>query len=296
MLNIGLVASDAESAGWRAVAKRLRGANLEVGFDPTRADAALEACQAVLFTGTAPRDKLVIARVLKAGKHVLLATERCSSWDHADSLLETARQAGVLLASVNPDRYWPSRLLIKQQLPSKLGDVGLVRRHRWEPAGASTHDVADKLPSPLIRDLDLVLWLVGQSPQVVYALAQGDVAGSGGFVQVHLGFSAGMALLYDNRLPPGAGYQSLSVIGSTGAAYDDDQQNMQLVYRGGPPQGVTTDEGVRQRVAMTQEFVDALAQGRDLSTTVTAWREVFAVVDGVRESLATRQAVRLEGR
>jgi hypothetical protein len=106
-----------------------------------------------------------------------------------------------------------------------------------------------------------------------------------------------MALVeYAGRLPPGDGYQSLSVIGSAGAAYADDHANMQLVYRGGRPQAVRTDEGAGHLAALVQEFVDALAAGRDTSGTVTAWQRVWAVVDAVQRSLEARQAIALEGR
>jgi hypothetical protein len=38
---------------------------------------------------------------------------------------------------------------------------------------------------------------------------------------------------------------------------------MQLVYRGGRPQAVRTDEGTRPLAAMVQEFVDGLHTGGD---------------------------------
>ena len=34
---------------------------------------------------------------------------------------------------INPDRFLPSRQLIRQQIEAgKLGEVGLIRIHRWE--------------------------------------------------------------------------------------------------------------------------------------------------------------------
>jgi hypothetical protein len=114
-------------------------------------------------------------------------------------------------------------------------------------------------------------------------------------VQVHLGFpGGGMALLdFDGRLPPGDGYRSLSVIAFAGAAYADDHTNMQLVYRGGHPQAVRTEEHAGQLAELAQEFVDALRDGRNLTTI---WRDVFAVADAVSRSIASGQAVTLEER
>ena len=47
---------------------------------------------------------------------------------------------------------------------------------------------------------------------------------------------------------------------------------------------------------MVQEFVDSLAAGDDLSGSVTAWQQVFAVADAVNRSLASGQAIVWEGR
>jgi hypothetical protein len=102
-----------------------------------------------------------------------------------------------------------------------------------------------------------------------------------------------MALLdFTDRLPPGDGYRSLSVIAFNGAAYADDHQNMQLVYRGGSPQAVRTEERAGQLAAIAQDFVDGLRTGRDLTTaSETAWRDVFVVADAVGQSITCGQAV-----
>ena len=106
-----------------------------------------------------------------------------------------------------------------------------------------------------------------------------------------------MALIdYSSTLPGGSGYQSLSVIGSAGAAYADDHQNTQLLYQGEHPRAVRTDEGVRQLVNLTQDFVDALQANRDLVLSISSWRKTLSVVRAVKESLASRQAVAMENR
>jgi predicted dehydrogenase len=87
----------------------------------------------------------------------------------------------------------------------------------------------------------------------------------------------------------------VSVIGSSGAAYADDHQNSQLLYRGGPPQAFQAGEGTRHLAVMIQEFVDAIATNKDLSPTVTAWRSVLSVVDAVRQSLVAHRAIDWKG-
>jgi predicted dehydrogenase len=257
-----------------AIAPRLRGAAVEPSPD---------GCDAVALLG--PAKDAPIVSFLAGGKHVLLTAEPWLSSDLLEAW-SAATSAGARLAVVNPDRYLPSRQLVKEQSAGPLGAPGLLRLHRWTPAGTAWN---------LLRDLDLALWLVGQLPDVVYAVGQQGEPAPGDSVQVHLGFpGGGMALLDHACLPPGDGYQSLSVIGAAGAAYADDHQNVQLVYRGGRPEAIRTEEGVVALAALVQDFVDALRAGRDMPAS--AWRDVLRVRDAVGRSLASRQAIALEGR
>lgn len=201
---------------------------------------------------------------------------------------------------VNPDRFLPSRQLIRQQLDAgKLGEVGLIRIHRWESVGQvfnlpglagqveNLPHVEGNLPTGLLCDLDLVLWLVGKLPDAIHAVEQSDA--SGRFVQVHLGFPGGaMALIdFSNRLPVGDGYQSLSVIGSAGAAYADDHQNMQLVFRGGQAQAVRAEETGRRHSAAVQERIESLQAGQDVAASVAEWRNVLKVADDIQQSISS---------
>lgn len=252
-----------------AVAARLRGAVVEAHPSPD--------CDAVMFA-TVPE-----LAVLDGGMPSLLVAEPCPLRE----AIESFTTANTVV--VNPDRYLPSRQLIRKQLAGPLGEVGLLRLHRWEPPSANE--------SNLLRDIDTTLWLVGKQPDRVFALEQRST--SGRCVQVHLGFpGGGMALLdFDNRLPRGDGYQSLSVIAASGAAYADDHQNTQLVFRRGHPEAVRTEERSGQLAAIAQEFVDAVRAGRDLMTeNAASWRAVFAVAAAVEQSLSTGRSVPMEGR
>jgi predicted dehydrogenase len=271
---IRLAISGASEAVFRDVAARLRGAILQSA--PADADA-------VAFIGAESPEPELVERLLAAGRPVLLASETLPA-----ETLERLAAAGRL-AVLNPDRYLPSRRLIRQQLDAgNLGEVGLVRLHRWEPAAAETAG----LPAGLVRDLDLVVWLVDRLPELVYAVTAGRV------VQVHLGFPGGGMALIDHcdGLPVGDGYTALSVIGSSGAVSADDHNDRQLVFRGGCPLAVRTGEGTAHLAVLVQQFVDDLQAGRDLSGSVAAWRDVLAVAGAVRRSLDSRRAVPLEGR
>ena len=219
---------------------------------------------------------------------------------------------GTTEFAFNPDRFLPSRQLIRQQLDSgKLGEVGLIQVHRWEPTVGQVfnlpglegqvenlpHEI-NGLPTGLMRDLDLVLWLVGKSPDSIHAVSRSESSDSQSkFIQVHLGFPGGaMALIdYSNQLPDGDGYQSLSVIGSTGAAYADDHQNMQLVFRGGHAQAVRAEETSRRHAALIQEYVDGLQAGRDVSSAITDWQRVVDLANAVTQSMQTHSSCEPEG-
>jgi len=274
-------------------------------------DAPPNGCDAVAFLESRPSDASSIRRCLEARQHVLLVAQPWLTGDVLDGLADEASRSGAHLAVLNPDRFLPSRQLIRQQLDSgRLGQPGLVRSHRWEHAATVAHlggaapecaSAAADVPTPVARELDVALWLMGTAPNLVYARSPGGDPGdspSGRSMQVHLGFpGGGMALIdYVDSLPAGDGYRSLSVIGSTGAAYADDLQNVQLVYGGGHPKAVVAGEGGRELVALVQDFVSGLSRGLapTLPASTTAWRTAMAVAGVARTSAATRQAVPLE--
>ena len=292
---IRLAVSHPDEAGRAALAARLRGATVEPCGDLTAFRGPPDGPDAVMLVGPAIPDITTVRQLLAAKSHVLLVADPCPSGKMIQALFTFAESAGVRLTVVNPDRYLPSRQLVRRQLPVPLGEPGLIRLHRWEPTAT---DHPSGLPDRLLRDLDTVLWLTGRRPNCVFAVEQKSDDLAGRYLQVHLGFpGGGMALLdFTDRLPAGDSYQSLSVIASDGAAYADDHQNVQLLYHGGRPQAVRTEERTGQLAAIALDFVDALRSGREPEGGSAVWRDVFAVADAVTRSLATGQAVTPEGR
>lgn len=284
MHDVRLAVSYPDEATRVGIAARLRGATV-VPWAPGDRDA-------VMLCGAAH----LCEQLLGGGAPVLLVADPCPTADAMESLFATARTSGVPFAVVNLDRYLPSRQLIKKQLAGPLGEPGLIRSHRWEPPSADRASDPAALPDALLRDLDVALWLAGRAPNRVYATGQKAEGAADRCIQVHLGFAnGGMALLdYTNRLPPGDGYQSLSVIASSGAAYADDHQNAQLLYCGGNAQAVRTKERAGQLASVAQEFVDALRAGQNLSASATDWHAVFALAKIVQKSLASGRAVEVE--
>lgn len=255
-----------------ALGRRLRGAVVD---PPGDRDAAV-----VLDCST--RSIATAELFLRSGRRVLVTPAVCPSLELLEGFVDLCRVSAGRLAILNSTRYLPSRQLIKNQIDAgKLGVIGLVRIHHWEP------DDNIHRGAVLSSILDLAAWLVGKEPACVYAVSDANPA----YTQVHLGFAGGAAALVDVCMPrpwpaPVTGTirqdcRSLSVIGSTGAAYADDQMR--------------EPEGHLACAAMTQEFVNGIQSAMDFGQTVSAWRGVLKIGQAVERSLTMHQVVRLEG-
>src|SRR5262245_16202375 len=121
MIRLLIVSED--ELRWRGVASRFAGVTVEVCRDPAGHLDSPEDCHAVVLDGPQPAEKNAIEGWLRAGKHVLYAAEPSLSWNDFESLWEVAQQREVQFAVVNPDRYLPSRQIIGQQIPDKLGQA-----------------------------------------------------------------------------------------------------------------------------------------------------------------------------
>jgi predicted dehydrogenase len=285
---------------WGAVAARLRGCAITC-FPEIKSPPAATSHDAMLFEAPEVSETGLIEQSLAQGKHVLIASPANLTHDVLGNLSSSAKRYGVQLAAINPERYFPSRRLLQQQLEAgKLGRPGLIRMYRWEPAPTSSKLTPPSLPVALTLDLDVTLWLIGMMPNVVFAtmaVPPNGPASQAQTIQVHLGFpNNAMALIsYSSALPPGDDYRSLSVMGSDGAAYLDDHQNMQMIFRGSHPQALRTEEGVGSLVNLTQSFVDALQADIELAPGLAEWQRTRLAARAVEQSLESRQAISMEG-
>jgi len=253
---------------------------------------------AVAFVGPQSPSADVIECLIRDGSHVLLATDALPPREVLDAAVKQAASHGVEFVVANPDRTFPSRQLIFDEIASgKLGVPGLIRIHRWESDDIASSSGLDQLPGGLIRDLDVALWLKDRSPNVVFATGRTGGQRMAAVLQVHLGFGdSAMALIdYTSKLPAGDGYQSLSVIGSHGAAYADDHPNRQLLFSGGSARAELADAGLLPLTQLLQSFVNRLSKDDESSNGTPWWRQVDDVARAVRQSLQTGQAVSLEG-
>jgi hypothetical protein len=248
----------------------------------------------ICLAATTPAD---VQSFLDAGKPVLISADFCLADQQLVQFFQRSPADGGPLI-LNSDHFLPSRGLLHQQLKSgKLGELGLLRLHRWQPCDAQPASIND-LPVALVLDVELVLWYAGRSPDVVFAVERADEQQSAStFLQLHFGLPGGaMALLdYARRLPGGEGYDSLSLIGSSGAAYADDHQNMQLAYGGGRPLALRTEQRDGQLAVMAQRFVDAVRSGSaGAEPEGRVWPDVMRIAEALRGSLASGDSVFLE--
>jgi len=252
-------------------------------------------------------DHAVPARLaVRAGKHVLVEAPLADSTASADDLIESAREADVMLMAGQHSRFLPEHIEVKHALDAgKLGDPSLLRIHRWEPPtgeARQAHRDDSMFLHRIVREMDLANWMFGTVPDRVYAVAHpghadGEHVGkmAFGYFQAHLGFpDGGMAILdYCSTMPARSTYHSLSLIGSRGAAYADDHRNIHLLYGRGGPQVVCSSAGTMHLVSQLQHFVDVIHENRQSEITGADARAAIMVAETVALSIDTGHAQRL---
>ena len=272
-LQLALIGHPDDAPGRSEALRRVRGAQVAVTAESMDAAAG----ENVEFDAVAVDSSADAGRAIAAGKHVLVGAPLADSLQEAEALLEAARETGVFLAVGGLPVNVPANRVILDRLSSgKLGEPGLLRVHCW--SGESGRSLASKL----YGHIDLAIRFFGSIPAELYSVARGDQS----YLQVHLGFTGGgMAVLdFSDRLPAGRGYDSLSLIGSSGAAYSDDHHNTHLLFTGGNPAALIDDCG-DGRLAEVQAFVDAIAGETLPPTDGEAALAVHRVLEAIGRSI-----------
>ena len=286
MIRLAMIGLDQSAC--EQIAKRLQGVSLA---------AAAEDCDAVAVLGAPPAPVPCIKQWLSTRKHVVFSSDFDLSSETLSELSALGKQNGVHVRMMNPAFFDPARQEVWGQIQAgKLGDVGLVRCHRWEAFQWPKSVAALDLARLLAPDLCLASWLVGARqveaslPNQVFAISRL------GAVVAHLRFPNGAMAVINlaSRLPGEGNYYSLSVIGSSGAAYADDQHNVQLLYAGGNRQALRNGFGILPMVSMLKTFVNQIESGIYVSMQANSSRNTPTMSDAVRGSLETGCAVSLE--
>ena len=266
----------------RGEAARRLGAGLQAATVAELLAAHPDCCSGVLVHGAADTRLDDAAAAARQGKHVLLELPPAAAADALAALGDECAAAGVCLMIGGTLRFLPSQQVLKQRLDSgKLGELGLLRAHRWHAGvGTGAAPAWQALAAPY---LDLANWLFDDRPERVWARTAGP-----GYAQIHLGFRAGGMALIDVSadLPPGDGYQSVSVIGSTGAGYADDHHNRALLFGGGDPAARNPGEGNHDLAGELAEFTAASAARRTAQVTAAAAGAALQVAEAAAVSAA----------
>ena len=272
LLRLALISHPDKLSGRSEALRRVRGGEVMLTADSLEAASG----EKIEFDAAVVDSSADAARAIAAGKHVLVAAPVADSLADTESMLRAAEETGVFLAVAGlPVNVPANRVILDRLSTGKLGEPGLLRVHCW--SGGSSRSLASKL----YGHIDLALRIFGSSPAELYCIARGDQS----YLQVHLGFAGGgMAVLdFSDRLPEGQGYDSFSLIGSSGAAYSDDHHNSHLLFAGGNPAALIDDCG-DGLLDEAQAFVDAIAGEALPPTDGERILEVHRVLEAIGRS------------
>ncbi len=241
----------------------------------------------------------VVCRAAAAGKHVMVDTPLADSSAEAERAIAACKSAGVHLMVGQPLRFMPYQRTVRESLDAgKLGTPGLLRIHHWhtDDVDSTNGKVYQAIIELFIREVDVACWLFAGVPDFIYAKALSDDTPQRG-LQLHLGFPVGgMALIDCTRTLPARSdtYYSLTLIGSTGAAYADDHHNTNLLLRGDVV-GLTVDQGRDHFALQLQEFVDAVRYDRVPNGTGEDGKRAIDVAQAAIDSMESHRAAKLVG-
>ena len=268
---------------------------------------------ALLVQGKSPAWPDDVCAAATAGKHILLSSPLLDSVPDAERIAAACARSGVRLMLGRTARFRPSLIAVRQALETgKLGEPALLRIHAWDAqpmasgggigngdGGAPAGVGGPRRGWPrLMEQLDLAMWIFGGAPQSLYALGRQEVGWPPSewprHVQVHLGFGEGrMALISvaSEALPEGERYAMVSLIASAGAAYADDFDQTQLVYRSGGARAVRTAEGTAAFSNEFREFAAAIRQDRDPAPGGPAGIRALQLMALTWQALSTGQPI-----
>ena len=130
--------------------------------------ALVAGCDIVDVCSPTPTHEEVVRVALASGRHVVCEKPLARSATTAQSLVDAAEAAGVLLFPAHVVRYFPAYTDLRRRLDAgELGEVGsavLTRRVAAPPEGSWFHDPDQSggvVLDLMIHDLDEALWLFG---------------------------------------------------------------------------------------------------------------------------------------
>lgn len=231
------------------------------------------------------------------GKHVLACISPVRCYDVLNRInARTSGKRSVVTMVSQPLRFMHYQRAAWESLSSgKIGRLGLVRMHHWMSKAILDHS-DDAVSEMIVREADLACWLFDSIPEVVYGIVASRNHPLHGIL-FHLGFgNGGMAIVDCNHNLIGhEDYNALSLIGSDGAVYADDQHNTNLLL---------LDRTFGQRVRMENDwfsyqlaaFRDAISRPSETPTcSVSDALRAVDVTNAVVNSFRAGQATTITG-
>lgn len=304
MRNLAFIGSEADAQQYGSISNRIHGARW-VAFAPldkTQSSAGRELLSGAIKSASlvdlltyhlkdvdalvihAPPDALpdLVKTASTSNKPMLVGPLLAKTRGALRAITETIGQG--TLAPATPWRFIPAIQAVKASIDAgNLGEIGLIRIHRWNGLAAEgTYGI----PSRIIPDIDIATWFFGSQPQKLVA-QKSPLADH--YIQIHLHFENGGMVVIDetSALPNGGDYFSLTVIGGTGAAYADDHRNMNLIVDGVYPHAIRTGQGAVHLAQQLQKFIDTLGGTLQPAVTTQDLLKVLQVSDAVVEAAAT---------
>ena len=167
-----------------------------------------------------------------------------------------------------PKRFSPETITLKQSLDAgELGQLGLLRMHLWD------QKETDGLQE-MVHAIDLALCFFSNTPEHIHGTA--SIENGVKCLLIHLGFKCGgMALIdFTNSLPDGDNYESLSLIGSKGAAYADDHRNRNLFFNRGAQCPDTKLSFIKP---MLINFANKVRKNVELDNDLQSYNDAFKI-------------------
>ena len=158
-------------------------------------------------------------------------------------------------------------------ITGKLGKPGLMRLHDW-----SNGDVP--LKQRMFGPIDLACWFFQSEPAACHSIQ------ARGSLLCHLKFpNDGMALVDVTKHSAGGSvYESIQLIGATGAAYGDDHHNTHLQFRnGGVSARIHHLDLVHGLMGMVSEFANGLLEDRDWNVSLNDSARVVQQMKGLAD-------------
>jgi predicted dehydrogenase len=294
-----------------------------VAYEPTL-DHLLERgdVDVVLVATPHSRHQEHVVRAAAAGKHVLVEKPMAISTAQCDAMIAACQNAGVTLGVVQTARYTaPARAARRLIAEGRIGEVRMLQlswlEAGYSPAAPESENswVSDPAEGGAFLDagvhaFDLVRWLARSEPRQLFGRALTYLAEPlpylSGMAEVVFVNGAMASVWISFELPkPGFPEHTMRtrVVGSAGVVDLDSYGKLQvgdaagwrLLVERAPYDmlDLTHPARLEQFIAQTQDYIDALRDGREPPVGGADGRAAVALVEACYRSTASGQSILL---